>query len=221
MKKIVVGILIGIILCCLVFLGYELLNKKEDNKPNKDNNIKEEVKLSYYPNDGVVGVLLDSKEEKDSNGNVINVKTNYSNAISISNETNKLYIKDKKVYLGYDNNEIPVIGIEGTPVEVSVKVGTAYYTFAVLDDKGNLYYSSSNKQFAYGEIVDGEMKLVTNINMTKVASNVKTLMYQVGGYTSISTEIMFKDENNNVKHLGRNTTGFVISNENITDPYAK
>ena len=205
MKKTVVGILIGIILCCLVFLGYELLNKKEDNKPNKDNNTKEEVKLSYYPNDGVVGVLLDSKEEKDSNGNVINVKTDYSNAISISNETNNLYIKDKKVYLGYDNNEIPVIGIEGTPV----------------DDKGNLYYSSSNKQFAYGEIVDGEMKLVTNINMTKVASNVKTLMYQVGGYTSISTEIMFKDENNNVKHLGRNTTGFVISNENITDPYAK
>ena len=154
-------------------------------------------------------------------GNVINVKTDYSNAISISNETNKLYIKDKKVYLGYDNNEIPVIGIEGTPVEVSVKVGTAYYTFAVLDDKGNLYYSPSNKQFAYGEIVDGEMKLVTSINMTKVASNVKTLMYQVGGYTSISTEIMFKDENNNVKHLGRNTTGFVISNENITDPFAK
>ena len=205
----------------MVFLGYELLNKKEVNEPNKDNNIKEEVKLSYYPNDGVVGVLLDSKEEKDSNGNVINVKTDYSNAISISNETNKLYIKDKKVYLGYDNNEIPVTDIEGTPVEVSVKVGTAYYTFAVLDDKGNLYYSSSNKQFAYGEIVDGEMKLVTSINMTKVASNVKTLMYQVGGYTSISTEIMFKDENNNVKHLGRNVNGFVITNENITDPFAK
>ena len=50
MKKTVVGILIGIILCCLVFLGYELLNKKEDNNPNKDNNTKEEVKLSYYPN---------------------------------------------------------------------------------------------------------------------------------------------------------------------------
>ena len=72
-----------------------------------------------------------------------------------------------------------------------------------------------------GKVIDAMTKeTLMAVNVVEIDKNGRFIS---GTVTDINGNYVLKvtDENNNVKHLGRNTTGFVISNENITDPFAK